>query len=349
MILDKLKNKYGNLKILMTSSDSTGCSLLRVEYPYKFLKESFNHIEMNQGYPVNDPRTVECDILSLQRPNHDHFLTFLPYRKSLGKFNIIDMDDMLWDIPASNWAHRHYPPKELKRVDSVLKLADCFTCSTKPLADFLESRFQKKAFIIPNHVWADELSENVGIKKKNEKIKIGWAGSYTHNGDFDHYLVDVLRNLPYDKVEFYSMGFMPQFFKPFAKEIPWVKTEDFHKTFAEQNWDIGIMVAKDNLFNKVKSNLKYLEYGSVKCAAIGHAVYPYVNCIEDGVDGLLVYKEKTDWKKHIYRLIEDEDYRLMLANNAYNKVNKEYTFEGDYQRLEDKYIEIIDYLMENCK
>jgi glycosyltransferase involved in cell wall biosynthesis len=140
------------------------------------------------------------------------------------------------------------------------------------------------------------------------------------------------------------MGFMPQFFKPFAKEIPWTETKDFHKVFAEQNWDIGIMVAQDNLFNRVKSNLKYLEYGSVKCAAIGHAVYPYTNTIEDGVDGLLVYKEKTDWKKHIYRLIEDEPYRLELAENAYKKVSEQYTFEGDHQRLEDLYIEIFDYL-----
>ena len=347
MILEKLKANYGEKRILMTSSDKTGCSLLRVVYPYNFLKDSFTTIELSEGFPINHPITHESDVVWLQRPNHEYFTTYIPEMQRQGKAVIIDMDDMLWDIPATNLAHRHYPPKELRKVDAVLKLCDCFTTSTKPLADFLENKFQKKAFILPNHVWASELSENSGEKVKNEKIKIGWAGSYTHRGDFDHHLIDVLRGLPYDKVDFYAMGDFPSFFKPYAKEIPWCETKDFHKTFASQNWDIGIMVAKDHLFNTVKSNLKYIEYGSIKCAPIGHAVYPYVNCIEDGVDGLLVYNTKVDWKKHIYRLIEDEEYRLSIANNAYNKVNKEYTFEGDSQRLEDKYLEVFDYAFGN--
>lgn len=344
MNLPLLKEKYGDKKVLITSSDNTGCGLLRTYYPFQFLKDNFVSCEHSFGFPAGDPRIQDADIIWLQRANHEVFQQLIPSLQAQGKKIVMDMDDTLWHIPATNLAHRHYPKKELDKVDAVCRLVDCLTASTQPLADFLSDRFNKEVFVIQNHIWKQD--EIIGEKPQNEKIKIGWAGSYTHLGDFDHHLVNVLRGLPYDKVEFYSMGFTPQFFKPFAQSLPWVETKDFHNVFSAQNWDIGIMVAQDNMFNRCKSNLKYLEYGSIKCAAIGHTVYPYTTTIEHGIDGLLVKKEKTDWKEHIYRLIEDEPFRKQLAEAAYEKVNKFYTYEGDREVLEQKYIQVLDYLYE---
>jgi glycosyltransferase involved in cell wall biosynthesis len=343
MILERLSAKYGHKKILVTSSDSTGCGLMRAEYPHRFLKDSFEWCEHSSGFPSADPRIHEADIVWLQRPNHEFFLTYIPEMQRQGKFVIIDLDDTLWDIPASNLAGRFYGKKELAKVEAVFKLADCLTTSTIPLQEFLEKKFNKKTFVIPNHLVQDEIFLT-GEKEKNDKIKIGWAGSYTHAGDFDHHLVNVLRGLPKDKVEFYSMGYMPQFFKGFAKELPWIETSQFHKTFREQNWDIGIMVAQDSMFNRCKSNLKYLEYGATKTAVVGHSVYPYINTVEHGVDGFLVQKEKTDWKEYIYTLIENESLRLQMANAAYNKVKKNFTYEENHAALEQIYLDIFAYL-----
>jgi glycosyltransferase involved in cell wall biosynthesis len=342
MVLENLKTKYGHKKIMLTSSDNTGCGYHRIYSPYMFLKDSFEWCEYNSGFPANDKRIFEADVIVIQRALHEYFLDWIPHMQANGKKIIYDLDDTLWDIPASNLAHNHYPPKELKRVEKVMKLVDCITTSTVPLGDFLRKKFNKPTFIVPNKLWMNELSFDGKIE--NERLKIGWAGSYTHKGDFGHYLADVLRNLPHDKVDLYMMGYTPTFAKSFATSIPWAETKDFHKTFAQQNWDIGIMVAKDNMFNRCKSNLKFLEYGSTKCAPVGHAVYPYSTTITHGVDGLLVENEKKDWGEYLYKLIEDDTLRKTIANNAYENVKTNWTYEGDSKNIEAKYMEIFDFL-----
>lgn len=337
-----LKDKYGKLKLLVTSSDSTGCGGYRTYFPYQFLKPNFDWIEHSFGFPGSNPIIMESDVTFVQRANHDFFRTWIPQVQSMGKKVVYDLDDTLWDIPASNLAHRHYPRKELDKVDAVIKLCDCMTTSTVPLKEFLENRFGKKVFLLPNHVWHNEMP----VKQKNEKIKIGWAGSYTHAGDFDNYLVKALKSLPQDKVEFTCVGYMPQFFKSFAKHAEWIDFKEYHSKFIEMNWDIGVIVATNNQFNRCKSNIKYLEYSQARCASIADNVYPYINTIDDGIDGFLVKNPKKDWKEYLHRLVEDEQFRLDMANNAYEKVKNKFTFEYDSDTLEQTYTDIFDYLYE---
>jgi len=343
MILPRLAAKYGHKKIMITSSDSTGCGLMRAEYPYRFLKDSFEWCEYSSGFPSSDPRIYEADIVWLQRPLHEFFLTYIPEMQKQGKHVIIDLDDTLWHIPASNLAHVHYPTKILKKVDAVFNLASCLTTSTVPLRELLVERFKKETFILPNHLIQDEIFIQ-GNKPKNDKIKIGWAGSYTHAGDFNHHIANALRSLPKDKVEIYCMGYMPNGFGSFATALPWIETTQFHRTFREQNWDIGIMVADNNMFNTCKSNLKFLEYGATKTAVVGHSVYPYANTVNHGVNGFLVQKDKTDWKEYLNTLVENESLRLQMAENAYFDVKRNFTYEENYENLEQRYLDIFEYL-----
>ena len=337
-----LKEKYGRKKIFITSSDNTGCGGFRTYFPYKFLQPNFDWIEHSYGFPQNHPNIMEADIIWVQRATHESFPEMFAQLQKLGKKIIYDLDDTLWDIPATNLSHRYYPRKELRKVEAVMRSCDCLTTSTVPLQEFLQKKVDTPVFILPNHVWHQEFGE----KPKNEKIKIGWAGSYTHNGDFDHYLVDVLRNLPTDKVEFHTFGFNPQYLKPFSKFTEWIEFEKYHDAFMEMNWDIGIIVANNNMFNKCKSNIKYFEYSQMKCVSIASSTYPYVNTIEHGVDGFLIDNIKTDWKTHIYRMIEDEPYRLEIANKAYDKVASKYTWESQRDVIEQRYLDIFDYLFE---
>jgi len=344
MILENLKEKYGHKKILLTSSDNTGCGYHRIHSPYLFLKDSFEWCEYSSGFPAKDPRILEADIIIIQRALHEFFLEWIPKMQSMGKKIIYDLDDTLWDIPASNLASRHYPPKQLRRVEAVINCVDVITSSTIPLAEFLKKKFNKPTFVVSNKIWMDEMGMS-REKEHNEKIKIGWAGSYTHAGDFNNnYLSRMLRELPYDKVDLYMMGWTPTWAKSFAKSIPWVKTEDFHKTFVSQNWDIGLIIAQDNMFNRCKSNLKFLEYGSIKCAPIADSVYPYTTTMSHGVDGLLINNPKTDWVENVYTLIENESLRRTIADNAYNNVKNNWTYEGDYLNIESKYLEIFEFL-----
>lgn len=335
-----IKEKYGNKKLLMASSDSTGCGGYRILFPHNFLQPNFEWTQCFMGFPSGNPIINEADIVVIQRATHEFFQQWIPWMQSQGKKIIYDIDDDLWHIPASNLAHRHYNKAELKQVESIIKICDCVTTSTIPLKNWLETLTDKQVFVIPNHVWHHEMVE----KPKNDKIKIGWAGSYTHNGDFDHNLIKYLRSLPTDKVEISCVGFMPQFMKGFANLVPWIDFADYHKSFINLNWDIGVIVAEENTFNTCKSNIKYLEYSQAKCVSVAHNVYPYATTIDDGVDGFLVKNTKHDWKNYINQLIEDEPFRLQMANAAYEKVKQNFTYEFDSAIMEQRYIEVFDYL-----
>ena len=337
-----LKEKYGDKKLFITSSDDTGCGGFRTFFPYKFLQPSFNWINHSYGFPNGHPYLQEADIIWVQRASHETFPDLFQGLRSQGKKIIYDLDDTLWDIPASNLSHRFYGKKELRKVEAVMKSCDCLTTSTVPLQKFLQSKVDVPVFLMPNHVWHQEHP----IKIPNEKLKIGWAGSYTHAGDFDHYLVDVLRNLPKDKVDFYTFGYNPQFFKSFSNFTNWVKFEEYHDTFMKMNWDIGIIVAENNMFNRCKSNIKYFEYSQARCASIACSTFPYVHTIEHGVDGFLIENKKRDWKEYIYHLIEDEKFRLEMADKAYEKVKHNYTWEYQRETIEQHYVDILDFMYE---
>ena len=211
---------------------------------------------------------------------------------------------------------------------------------TETIKETLENKFQKEVKVLPNLLPSFDFE-----KPKNDKLRIGWAGSYTHNGDFDKHLVKALRDLKvkYD-FEFYTFGFTPQFFKDICISIPWEETQTYMNKLKELNFDIGIIVAEDNRFNRCKSNLKFMEYGLTKIAPIAHNTYPYANSMTHGVDGFLVEKTKTDWKEYLELLITDENKRKELQDNANKTIKEQYTFENKGEWLVEQYKDIFSKL-----
>jgi len=330
-----------DLKILMTSSDSTGCGLLRTQLPALELKKTYPWTEYRLGFPPRDPVLQEADIIFLQRATNEFFFDWIPKAQAEGKKIVFDIDDSLWDIPAANLAHRYYPTKELKKLEKVMKMCDLITVSTEPLRDRIISILGRTDV----HVIKNLLPYESYEKPKNEKPRIIWAGSYTHNGDFDKHLVKALREVvkEYD-VEFYTFGFTPQFFKDFAISVPWVDTQEYMSKLKELNGDIGIIVAEDNQFNRSKSNLKFLEYGLTKIAPIAHNTYPYATTMTHGQDSFLVQNPKTDWKSYLVELIKNEELRVKIQHNAHQTVKDNFTFDSQGEWFLKQYQEIFKIL-----
>lgn len=338
--------KYKDKKYLVTSSDSTGCGYYRSFLPYNFLKTYFNEIEFSWGFPAKKHDIMEFDFIHLQRANHESFQQFIPEFQAKGGKVLTDLDDNMWEIPAGNLAHRHYPRKELDKLNAVIRLCDILTVSTIPMKEYIQKLFpDKKIVVIPNHLPHYELEI-----PQNERIKIGWAGSYTHSNDFTDYFAKALRKIKQqygDRVELCTCGYLPQWAKHLIDtHIDWIPTLEFQEKFNALNWDIGLIVAANNEFNKCKSNLKFLEYSQSRCVSIAHNRYPYINSITHGENGFLIENEKTDWIKYISMMIEDQEQRKFIANNAYEHVKANYTYEYDRVRLEDLYLEVFDYIFE---
>jgi glycosyltransferase involved in cell wall biosynthesis len=88
------------------------------------------------------------------------------------------------------------------------------------------------------------------------------------------------------------------------------------------------VVKKDNVFNKVKSELKIIEAGMKKKVLIAQDFGIYHELIDNGVNGILVNDDKKGWYKAIKKIILEEDYRKELANNLHEFVKDKYTIEA---------------------
>ncbi len=107
--------------------------------------------------------------------------------------------------------------------------------------------------------------------------------------------------------------------------------------------DVALAPLDENIFNEVKSELKIIEAGLKRKALIAQDFGIYKELIVDGVTGILVDKKDSvrGWYKAMKKVIEDKDYREMLADNLYNFVKDKYTLEAVTKNRVDFYKKVV--------
>lgn len=328
-----------NTDMFFTSGDSTGCFLYRTKYPAEMLGKPY-HV----GFPTNHELTKSSKVIFIQRAINEYFIRNIPMVQEKGQKVIYDIDDNLFDIPATNSAYKAFPTKILKDTKKIIGLCDAVTVSTEPLKQyFLRNKIANNIFVIPNFM----LSIPEYRDFNNDKIIIGYHGTNTHKGDFDYRLVKALREIleEYDNVEFVAVGYCPI---PEANDkikfIPLVPVDEFFDTIYNIKFDIGLAPIVDNEFNRCKSNIKFLENSACSAATIASNVYPYSNTITHRENGLLV-KDDRDWKRYLVELIENSIYRKQLAKSANNLVSKKYTYENNGSYIDEMYTKVLESIL----
>lgn len=107
--------------------------------------------------------------------------------------------------------------------------------------------------------------------------------------------------------------------------------------------DVCLAPLAENIFNEVKSELKIIEAGLKKKVLIAQEFGIYKDLLENGKTGILIPKNKNlrGWYEGIKKVINDKDYREMLANNLYDFVKDKYTLEIVTKKRAEWYREII--------
>jgi hypothetical protein len=98
----------------------------------------------------------------------------------------------------------------------------------------------------------------------NGKTIVGWAGAGGHT--FDMSLIEEpvkeLKKKWGNKVEFVAFGAeKPEFFD---RHVGWAELRKYPEKLASLGFDIGLAPLRDNLYNRGKSNLRWLEYSALK-------------------------------------------------------------------------------------
>ena len=149
-----------------------------------------------------------------------------------------------------------------------------------------------------------------------------FSGSITHNPDFELVAPTVLRLMrEHEDVYLLVVGELelPGEFDEVVDRIevrpflPWQELPDLLA-----NVDVNLAPLADTIFNRAKSENKWLEAGLVKVPTVASNLGALRDAITDGVDGLLC-DTVDDWYDALERLYSDEELRHALGEAAYDE------------------------------
>ena len=124
-------------------------------------------------------------------------------------------------------------------------------------------------------------------------------------------------------------------------------------------FDISLAPIEENVFNKVKSQLKVIEAGFHHKAIIAQNFGPYQidlkNCLQYGggfdmtANAILIDSNKNnkDWYSAIKKLIQNPDLVKTLQDNLHNTVKDEYSVNGVAEKRRELYLNLLKNKEEN--
>jgi glycosyltransferase involved in cell wall biosynthesis len=170
----------------------------------------------------------------------------------------------------------------------------------------------------------------VNHKAHMAPYNVFWSGSHSHVKDL-HEVIHLPPLFAEDERVFFTFhGYMPpEFMGSDANKIvhvAWNNVKHYANTIMmAQPW-IGLLPLMDHVFNKSKSNIKWLEMTLAGAACITSDICTYTDDIVQADNGFIV-KEKDDWEKCIRMLIDNHELHHKLVKNAQQKVVDEFSWQ----------------------
>lgn len=261
-----------NMSVSAVPGDTGGCGHYRVIKPSMLLQSIGKDISI---MPAGKFYYYGQDRIFTQRLFSPQILDLLKQLKDQTGCSIVcDCDDLIWTWKSEKLPDYNFCSKNIdcdanraameKLLDQVV---DRVTVSTPYLAKAMEDfTDESKITHIPNYLsWSDW---HFDLNQRVPKDPVFFfAGTSTHvgskesglYGDFSEPLVNYLRNKT-----MMSKGFKPWFLNN-CQVLPYSTISRYAKDFYSQASACTFVIAplQDNLFNKCKSNLKYLETAAV--------------------------------------------------------------------------------------
>lgn len=280
-----------------------------------------------------------------------------------GKKLVMDLDDNFLKVDKGNPALKKQNKGKMDTSNKVAMLAtilsecDAITVSTLPLKNAIGEHIAEvhgkevPIFVVPNY---NDIEDWKYTKTDDKGMVIGYVGGLSHNDDFDMVLPAIKTIMEkYPEVRLNLMGQMDmvkakkvfgKWEQPIRSRILLMnatKTQpEFPKYLSEQPWSIGICPLIDSPFNQSKSSIKWMEYSMYKIPVVASKVYPYYKdvlgkgTIEHGETGLLC-ETAEDWVTNLSLLIENEQERKRLGENAYNYIKDNWQYKDNKNHILD--------------
>ena len=291
-------------------------------------------------------------IIIYRTPYSEQFKQLIELAHKYNKPVFYDIDDLVYDTSYTDQLDyvKTLGKQEKEAYDSgvrsygkLMELCDAFITSTTDLKNEL-LKLGKPVYLNRN-LASEELisiSEQAIDKtiKDKKKIKIGYfSGSITHNENFDlirSAILKILKEFPQTELHLVGHLTIPDEMKNYKKQLI---VHDFldwtllPSLVAEM--DINLAPLVDNVFNRAKSEIKWLEAALVGVTTVASDIGSFSEIITNETTGVLVADGM--WYEQLKDLIDNKTKLEFLGNNAKRKVISTYKTT----KHKDEFIEAI--------
>ena len=297
-------------KVLYVLADNQGCGHYRCLLPAWYLQMMTDRYHTTCSWELSLADMYCYDMIVFQRHFEDKVKPLWDAAKDSGVIMVYETDDDFFNIRPINPAYKFIGNNEKQNVRNFMKMADAVVVSTDNLKEQMKC-YNRNIFHIPNMIELNKEFVTQRVYDTNQ-IRIIYAGGPSHKDDFKGMEASVIKLMDDfgDKIKIFFMGWIPDCLKTDEriKQIPWLPVGEYLRTIMSIQPHIGICPLEDNIFNRSKSNMKWLEYTAVGAVTVASNVLPYREVITSGVNGVLVDGQRQrDWYHAIADLVNNPD------------------------------------------
>jgi glycosyltransferase involved in cell wall biosynthesis len=357
------------MKILYYISGYDGCGYYRVQLVAKYLNRLPDvHARIVYQYDNND--IDWADVIVIQKQSNPKAIPYIQYAKKKGKKVVTEVDDDYFNIPVWNPAYKYYHNLGSELI-AFYKLSDAMTVTTPHLRKEM-LKYNPNVYVLPNSLDMEiqRQLENMDPQERakhtfyldteqksvsQEEVRaitegkklIGWGGSPTHLRDLDQ-ATKALQKVCNENKDVMlimmacSTDTLLKTIHP--KQMLLVKPNPifrYHQVLASMDWDIGICPIEDNIFNRSKSNLKFLEFAVNGYSCVCSDVENYSSTVKDGETGLLANNTTEGWYCALTKMLNYTGLRDSVSQNSKKFVAENYDISKNVNLWLDAYKKIL--------
>jgi len=274
--------------------------------------------------------------------------------RKYGRKMVMDFDDNLWGILPDNTAYQVYKKgsEGIKVITSIAKEVDYITCTNSYLKNAIAYNTNKKHELIrvmPNYIDLDLYKYHPRFKD-DQQIQLVHFGSSSHftslqSEQFNKGIDKILKEYP--NVVFKTVGaFIPKYkLRWGARYLHSFGNTDVYKwikgRFPDVMKETDILVAPltENVYNRCKSSIKFLEASSAKRPGVWQDIRQYQEVVNNGENGFLA-RVSRDWYEAIKKLIDDKALRKEMGKQAFKTIEDKWQMKDNLDRYGNFFKEV---------